>query len=119
MNHYDRATEHLTAAQLAREALDRTYAGTVTDAHRRKIAALNDAMRHNMAVARMHAHLAEVDAIYDLRGSVDTLFQALAAEPEPLTPVGPVLELVNPRCPNCEQATYSGECPDCKDGVLS
>lgn len=116
VHHFDRSTHRLSVAEDAREALDKAYQARPKDPVR--IAHLNDHLRHNMAVARMHAHLAEVQALYDLRGSVDQLFQALTAEPDAPMP-RPALELVNPRCGNCGQATYQGVCPDCADGLLS
>lgn len=120
VQHFDRSTHRLSVAEDAREALDKAYQARPKDPVR--IAYLNDHLRHNMAVARMHAHLAEVQALYDLRASVDQLFQALTAEPEALEagPTRPPLELVHGdyRCPNCQQATYAGQCPDCKDGLL-
>jgi len=82
IQHFDLSRSHLTTASDVREALDKAYQAQPHD--RVRIAYLNDHLRHNMAVARMHAHLAEVQALYDLRSSVDQLFQALTAEPEPV-----------------------------------
>lgn len=125
MNHYLASVERLRDAEDARASLDQAYMARPKDPVR--IAYLNDNLRHNMAVSRMHAHLAEVHALYDLRASVDSLFQALTAEPDYLEdtelPALRVLEGmaqgVAPTCPNCEGATYSGTCPDCADGRLS
>lgn len=129
MSHFDKSVARLTAAEDVREALDQSYKARPKDPVR--IAYLNDHLRHHMAVSRMHAHLAEVQALYDLRASVDTLFQALTAEPEPIEAIlrgtaaaaRPPLELVTgepeARCANCEHVLYSGTCPDCADGLLS
>src|SRR5690349_7357285 len=122
IQHFDLSRSHLATASDVREALDHAYQAKPKDPVR--IAQLNDHLRHHMATARMHAHLAEVHALYDLRGSVDQLFQALTAEPQPVEiPRRPaeVLELVphvDERCPNCSHVLYLGECPDCADGLL-
>lgn len=82
VQHFALSTDRLAVAEGVREALDQAYQARPKDPVR--IAYLNDHLRHNMAVSRMHAHLAEVQALYDLRSSVDQLFQALTAEPDPI-----------------------------------
>lgn len=92
-HHFALSLDRLTVAEDVRAALDQAYQARPKDPVR--IAYLNDHLRHNMAVSRMHAHLAEVQALYDLRSSVDQLFQALTAEPEPLGAPRPVFQVIS------------------------
>lgn len=68
-DHFALGVERFAAATDARAALDQHYAGKMPD--RITVATLNDQIRHNMAAARLHFEAAQVQAIYDLRSSVD------------------------------------------------
>lgn len=79
-DHFGLAVERLVAGNDVRVTLDLAYQQRPIDP--REIAALNDQLRHNMAVSRMHAMLAEVQALQDIRASVDSIYQWLTTPDE-------------------------------------
>lgn len=81
INHYELALEHMTTAGVLRDALNEAYRARPKNPI--EIAQLNDDLRQTLTMAKLHTNLAEVGALYDLRASVDQLFQALTSEPEP------------------------------------
>ena len=80
--HFALSTDRLAVAEGVREALDQAYQARPKDPVR--IAYLNDHLRHNMAVSRMHAHLAEV------RRTVLTLMEQQARVVHAATDVDPL-----------------------------
>jgi hypothetical protein len=91
-DHFGLAVERLCAGTDYRETLDLAYEARPKDP--RLIAHLNDQLRHNMAVSRLHAELANVQALYDIRSSIDQILQWLTTPDEDDSPTAPVVRLV-------------------------
>jgi hypothetical protein len=84
-DHFGLAVDRMAAGADVRETLDLAYECRPKDPV--LIAQLNDHLRHNMAMARLHAELAQVQvfkqqvqATNDLRASVDQIHQWLTTD---------------------------------------
>lgn len=70
--------EQLDEVAAHRKQLAVLYAGG-TPARPDRIAAHHDAIRHGLALAKIHATLADVQALHDLRSTVEATLAALPA----------------------------------------
>ena len=78
-DHFARSVELMDRAESLRSSID--LAHTERPKNPVKIARLNDRLRFTLTMAKLHANLAEVQAMYDLRAEVTELVCDLTSVP--------------------------------------